>query len=451
MAEMHPLETIMNREVSEIRNSPANTVSWDYNATIHVTTPKGIVDINVIMVNSVNVLKDYVTRFGDVISVQLAIPLGEAVHILYPWHHQFEVTLIKTPLVTAAAYTPVESESKRAIRFTGKLYNVKDKLLEGKQMELASRRASDSADFVTVDIQLISPLLEKLRVKSFGGIVRDSLAIDSIVSILMSQTEGAKGVTVEQDFKATPEKHIVIPHNTLVVNLPKFVNRAVGGIYPTGFRYYLEKDMWYIYSPYNVNRYDTAFKTLTVINLPKDKLSEIEVSFRTTPTQVILISTGDTEHLDTSERAAQTLGNGVRFMDASQVVDGFGKVFNNKLVVERPTNVVEAVNSSQNRNTNFAPESEVRITSAYNLEWSEFARRAGKIVQVHWESSESDHLYPGMPVRFMWMDSDEAKQMYGRLLAVEDSTKQTNRSIKKKIFTDDSILTIFLSNHSKEV
>lgn len=451
MAEMHPLETIMNREVHEIKNSPATTVSWDYTATLHVTTNEGVVDIKALMVNSVNLLRDYMTRFGDVVTIQVAIPLGDAVHTLLPWNHQFEVTLIKSPLVTSANYTEVTSESNRAVRFTGKLYDVKDALLEGKRMELASKTESNSADFMTVDIQLISPLLETIRVKNFGGIVRDSSAIDAIVSILMTNSPGVKGVTVEQDFKATKEQHIVIPHNTNIVNLPKLVNRLIGGIYPTGFRYYLQKEMWYIYSPYNVKRYDTSFKTLTVINVPSNRLSEIEVSFRTTPTQLIVLSTGDTEHLDTTERAAQTLGNGVRFMDSTQVVDGFGKVFNNKLIVDRPTNVVEAVNDTQQRSVNFAPESEVRITSAYNLEWSEFARRAGKIVQTHWESSESDLLYPGMPVRFMWMDKDTAKQMYGRLLAAESSTKQTNRSVKKKIFTEDTILTIFLANHSKDV
>ena len=451
MEDLHPLETIMRREIDEIKNSPPKVVTWDYDVILHVTTPAGIVDIPVLMLNSIQTLRDYVTRFGDVISIQVAIPLGAAVHVLFPWHYQFEATVIKSPLATAAVYNPIEEQPSRAIRYTGKLYDIKDALLESKRMEMAAMSGSNDTDFITVDIQLISPLLEDIRVKTFGGIVRDSNAIDAIVSILMNYSGTIKGVTVEQDYKPGAEQHIVIPHNTRLVNLPKVVNQLVGGIYPTGFRYYLQRDMWYIYSPYNVDRYDTAFKTATIINMPKEKLSEMEVTFRLTPTQIILLSTGDTQHLDTTERAAQTLGNGVRFVDASQVIDGFGKVFDNKFVVERPTNVVEAVNSKQQRKVDYAPEPDVRITNSYNLEWSEFARRAGKIVQVHWESSEVDHLYPGIPIRFMWMDGDTAKQMYGRLLSAETASKQTNRSVKKKIHTNDTILTVFLSKHSKEV
>ena len=436
------LQTIINQEINAIGQASPQVVSYNYKLTVHCPNGK---EIPALVINSVNQLRDYYTRFGDVVSVQASFPVGEVTHNILPNHTDLEITLIKIPLRTASRYEEITSEGNTVTRYTAKLYDVKSAMLEGKQIEASSSKQSNINSMMALDFQLIPTGLEELRIKTFGSVIRESTPMDAIMCVLMANTPGVKGITVESGYTTEVKNHIVVPHLTRVVDAPKTINRLTGGIYPTGFKYYNQDDMWYIYSPYNITYYHLALKTLTVINLPKDKLAEMEVTFRETAGQLIVLGTGDTSHFDESETTMQNQGNGFKFIDASKVFEDFGEIKDNKFLVDRTKNVTQVVNPHQMRKVNVATEVPQRITSSYNLEYSEILKRSGSIVQVQWESSKSDLIHPGMPVRYMYMDSGLAKEIYGRVIAVETKTRQTNRSVTQRIFTNDSIVTLFVS------
>lgn len=436
------LQTIMSQEISAISSSSPKVVSYNYKVLVHL--PNGR-EIPALIVNSVNLLRDYYTRFGDVVSIQATFPLGEVIHDILPNHTDLEITLIKVPLRTSSKYEEITSEGNGVVRYTAKLYDAKSSLLEGKQMEASSRSQANVGNMMPLDFQLIPTILDEIRVKTFGSVIRESTPINAITCILMGNTPNSKGVTVEPNFDVKVKDHIIVPHLTRVVDTPKVINKLVGGIYPTGFKYYMQDSMWYLYSPYNITQYHLSDKTATIINLPKDKMSGMEVTFRTTAGQLIILGTGDTEHFDSSETTMQNSGNGFKFVDASKILEDFGEIKENRFIVDRTKNVNQVVNPHQQRKVNIAPESSQRITSSYNLEYSEVMRKGGSIVQVAWEASEVDLMYPGMPIRYMYMDSNVAKEVYGRLIATETKTRQTNRSVTQRIFTNDTILTIFIS------
>ena len=436
------LETIMNEEIKAVSNSPAQVVTYNYKITLH--TPN--MDVPALMVSSVNLLRDYYTRFGDVISLQASFPLGEVIHEILPNHTELEITIIKIPLHTSSNYNVVEEKGNTVTRYTAKLYDMKNSLIEGKALQAQSRSEASKGDMMALDFQLISPILENLRVKTFGTVIRDVKPITAIKTVLMYSCPDAEGVTVEPGYLDSEQKHIVIPHLTRVVDMPKRVDKTVGGLYPTGFRYYMQYQMWYIYSPYNVDYFHTAERTMTIINLPRNKLAEMEVTFRLTPTQLILLGTGDSTHFDQSETALQNLGNGFRYVDSSAVLEAFGNIELNKLKIVKAANVVEATVGAAARKVNNAPEVQKRVSQSYNLEYAEVMRRAGSILQVQWEGSEVEYIMPGMPIRYMYMDSGFAKEIYGRILSTETKTRQTNHSVTQRIFTNDTVLTIFVAN-----
>lgn len=442
------LQTIMDQEIQAISAAPPKVVSYNYKVIVH--TPNGK-EVPALIINYVGLLRDYYTRFGDVISLQASFPTGEVIHDILPNHTDLEITLIKIPLRTSSKYEEVTSVGNSVQRYTAKLYDPKSALLEGKQIEASSRGTASANNMMAIDFQLIPTTLEELRVKTFGSVIRETAPIDAIRCILMNHTPEVKGVTVEGGYSDKPKDHIVLSHLTRVVDTPKIINKLCGGIYPTGFKYYMQDSMWYIYSPYNITYYHLATTTLTIINLPKDKLSELEVTFRQTAGQTILLATGDTSHLDESEKAIQNQGNGFKFVDASKVMEDFGEIVDNKFVVDRTKNVTQVVNVHQQRKVNVVNESAQRFTSAYNLEYSEIMKRSGSLVQVVWEASEADLLYPGMPVRYMYMDTGQAKEVYGRVVATETQTRQTNRSVTQRIFTNDTVVTLFVSTASVSV
>lgn len=436
------LDTIMREEIRAISSAPAQVVSYAYKLILHVAG----MDIPALMISSVSLLRDYYERFGDVLSVQAQFPLGEVVHHILPNHTTLEMSVIKIPLHTSSRYQEVADHPRSAIRYTAKLYDYKNLLTEGRQMLSAEHKKGNLDDMIPLDFQLITRPLEELRVKTFGAVIRNSTGIDAIRTILMTQTPEVKGVNVEDNYDSRVRDHIVIPHQTRVVDIPKRINQLVGGCYPTGFRYYMQSGIWFLYAPYNIQQYDKTFNNLTIINLPKDQLSGMEVTFRKAGGQLIILATGDTKHLDESEAKMQTQGNGFKFVDARSVMEGFGEIKDNKFVVDRTQNVTQVVSANSQKQVNLAFESPKRISSGYNLEYSEMLKREGSIIQVVWESSEVDHIYPGMPVRYLYLDGVETKQIYGRVIATETKSRQTNRVPVNRMFTNDSIITVFVSH-----
>ena len=442
MSAHNPLETIMREEILAVKNAPMQVTTYSYLATIH--TPA--LDIPAMIVKSVNYLRDYNTRFTEVISIQVTVPAGEVIHEILPTYQDLELTLIRIPLETTSSYMEASGIGRHIARYTAKLYNYNNLVVEGENLASQSKHDANINDLIDLDFQLIDPLVEQIRVKQFGGIIRNQSGINAVKAVLSQSTEVSTGVTVEPGYSETIKEHISITHGTRLVDVPKMINKRCGGIYPTGFRYYYYNQMWWIYSPFNVKRFHDAQQTLTVVNLPKDKLAEAETTFRKTGTQMIILATGETKHIDETEIKLQTMGNGVKFIDASQVTKDFGIIEDNKLVVDRSLNVSQVVHSSQERKTNVATMAPSRITSGYNLEYSELARRACSVVQVAWESAEIEYIYAGMPVRFLYMDKDVAKEIYGRVVGVEAKTRPLDRTVKKKRFSMDAIVTFVVAN-----
>lgn len=440
-----PLETIMKQEVDAVRRSPPQVIAYNYKVIVHTPTR----DIPALLIGGVHVLRDYYTRFGDVLSIQSSFAVGDIVHDILPNHEDLEITLIRIPLLATANYQTASNQSQKVARYTAKLYDARNLLAEGKTLIAANKNEANSNNILSVDFQLISPALNKLRVATFNGTVRDSSGMDTVRAILQSSDPDCKNITTEPGFDTKKKDHILIPPLTRIVDIPKRINQTVGGMYSAGFCYYRQTNGWYLFAPYNVNYYHVAPLTLTIINIAKNKLPEMEVTFRKTASQLIVLGTGDTSHIDFSETNIYNQGNGVRFVDSNSIIEGFGEVVNNKLVVDRTKNVTQMVDPTMQRKVNNAVQSPARITDKYNLEYSELLRRAGSLVQVEWEAAEIDNIYPGMPVRYMYMDGEIAKEIYGRVLGVECKSRQTNRDPKQRIFIDDAIVTLFVSRSAK--
>jgi len=158
-----------------------------------------------------------------------------------PNHGNLEITVVKIALLNGSNYTPQQNMGNKTERYTAKLYDVQNKLMEGKQLELAYRSKASTDNMITLDFQLISPTLEVLRTVTFGSTLRNCNGMDAIRAILLNSTENVNNITVDEGYDTRVREHIHIPHNTRIVDLPKLVNRTVGGLYPTGFRYYFQK------------------------------------------------------------------------------------------------------------------------------------------------------------------------------------------------------------------
>ena len=448
-----PLDTIFKREFAAFASAPQYVMNFDLKVTIHIRNK----DFNAIIVSGLSVNKDYFNNYADEIILTAGFNIIDLAHAIYPYKNELEVTVTKTPLTNHREYHVNKAGQPTQMRYIAKLTDEANKLLESNIQDIDLQTTGRKADdYLMIGLQLLDPLVDKIRLKTVGAGFYQNVAMDVIKAVLTKYTNDTvekdlaiNGVTVAPGHSTKVVEHIVVPHLTRLVDFPAIVNKKSGGIYPFGFKYYLTNKQWWIYAPYDGKAYERSEQKLTIVNVTKDKLAEMEITSRVTGTQVFILATGETRNLTNSESVLQNKGVGVRFIDASTVMN-YATIEGNKLKVQGSKNTNQvAVVEERDRTSPVVPESEARLTTAYNLEYSKIAQRLGNVVQVAWESSDDRLIYPGMPLRFMYLDGRIARAVYGTVIGCHTQYMQTNTNPRARKFKSNSILTLFIAGETK--
>ena len=446
---MHPLDTLIKEEYNRIIQSAQFLIKYDIRCTIHAPNE----DIDALFVMDFSLMRDYINNFSDILSITAVFGAGTVTHRIIPYGKTLEATVTLRPLANVPDYVTAQAGTINQYRYKAVLWDNAVSAIESNVLSDGDRKQRDIEDVSAVKIQLINPLQEQLRAKSFGGMIRNANPMSAIRALLtkFSKLDSVElqhtvaGVDCAPGYSLETREHILIPHLTPVIRLPMVINNAVGGIYPTGFQYYLQKNLWYIFSPYNVKSFERSEYSLTVINITKDKLAQVEKTFRITPTQVIILSTGEVKFVRLSDRAEVNESSGTRFVDGKNILEGFGKTGDNKLVITRQQNINE-FQSPNDQTVALVKQSENKITTNYMNEYSKLAYRKGAMLQFVWENSVDSLIIPGMPVRFIYMDGKMPKQVYGNVVALESAYLSENKSVNQKKFTNTSIISCFVED-----
>lgn len=406
-----------------------------------------------LFVNEVRIQRNYITKYCDVISLEVSMLEGDYYHDVVPFKSTLEVTLTMVPMSAGDTPTIDTGVAQKQFRYKATLFDGRDPTLEGNNPMASDKEKANRASFTSVRFQLINPIIEFIRTKTVGGVYRNCTGASLIRSLLTAYSKDGtadtsirlKGVTVAPRFNNVPREHIEIPHLTPMVEMPRVVERVSGGIYSTGFEFYLQGQFWYLYSPYNLKAYEDSPRSLTILNVPKDRFPTPEASYRTTPTQVVLMATGETKHNDFSEEMQLNVGNGVRFVDAAKVMESFGATDDNKLTVTRSKLINEFTIDERETGLNVVKQSAAKITANYLTEYSNLAIRSGSFVQLAWENGDPDILYPGMAVRMLYLKNNEPMEVFGVLVGTDTFSMPNANHIGPRRFTSQVAITIFIA------
>ncbi|MCB1712698.1 MAG: hypothetical protein KDH96_09565, partial [Candidatus Riesia sp.] len=163
-----------------------------------------------------------------------------------------------------------------------------------------------------------------------------------------------------------------------------------------------------------------------------------------TPNQVLLLATGESKHIELSESQQLNKGNGIIFMDATKAFEEWGVVEDNKFIVDKSKNVTQATIAKREDGNDFLRQTDTKFTSNPLFEYSKLASRFGDVIQHTWENANPDLLYPGMPVRNMYISNNQAKELYGVLIGVKVLNSSDTKGMVNRIFTNKCVLTVFI-------
>lgn len=410
-------------------------------------------------VNTHSVMNNYLENFSDRITVTASIGEGTWQHDVVPYKDNLEITLIKKPMSTSPIPTEKTSSAIETYRFRAFLFDTGSQLLQSNLPNSESKETLDRIKIHTFEAQLINKTVEKIRLKQVGGIYRDVKGIALVRQLLTQHSQGVSddnsnainGVTSHAKASEILKRQIVIPDGTPLIHTSKsaihLINQQCGGIFMYGFRYYYQKNQWYLFAPYDTTQYDQSNDSLTIINIPNNRLTQIDRTWRKTNTQLIILATSDVKANDMSNERQLNEGNGTRFMDSSKMMEQFadvnieegsaevkGQEVLNEFILEERADSLKNVTG------------QAKITSGYYLEYAELTRRNGALIQIKWENAKPGMIYPGMPTKFMYLVGDVPFEIYGSVVATQYQDQPMSEGVSDQKFGTNAAITIFTAS-----
>lgn len=435
------------REVESITGQSALPVHYAWSAEIRangqVVSPLKIV--------SVDFKQDFEQQYADEIMLIMAISGGVFTRDVYPYKDNLEITLYRQPIFEN--YDSENPEQQIQVEtYTAQLVDTGNPVLDGGAPNTVTKETLDLSNIWNVTFQLVNKALEQVRLVTVGGIWRNCTAQDAITALMTTESRRIhvddarmpQGVNMIKASNQNKRDHIVIPHGTRLVDVPEYIHKKCGGVYSSGLGYYFKDDWWYVYPCYDTTRFESEQRTLTVVNVPKAKLPQIERSFRKDGNNLVVLATGDIKFLTDADVQQLTRGNGVRFADADKFMNGFVQTKNNKALASRGANNSEAMSVARANGLNNVQVSSKAITANPYLEWSALARRQGGVIAFEWQNSDPAETFPGMMVKLLYQEEDDIMQAYGVLLKAHHYVQTRGVGLTDGRYLCHSMLSVFV-------
>ena len=370
-------------------------------------------------INTIDLVRLYDEHYADLIFMEVFMGPGTFAHDLFPYRHNLVVTLYKDPLTVVAGESSPNEDTLHQ-EFTATLISNNDLVKQAEDLLLQNKEVADLTGLAKFKFQLTDPVLEQARLTSVGSTFRNQtthdvlryLMTETLQKIQSDETLNVVGVDMYPASNPTPQPSVVIPPMSLI-EVPEYLHERVSGIYNAGLGHYLQHNHWYVYPLFDITRFENDSKGLTIVKVPKNRFPAMERTYRTTANQLIILATGDSLHQDDSESKQLNEGNGVRFANAGHMFHDFVKVEGNKATALRAENNNEFVTQPRPNERNNIRMSDRRITSNKFYELSKLARRQCTFLTVVWENSDPDLIFPGMPVKYMYLEAGEVVEIHG--------------------------------------
>jgi hypothetical protein len=432
------------REVNNITTNNANPVHFAYYVQIHV----GKLTYTPLKILSIDISQDFESNYADEIQVTLAISGGMYAFDIYPYKDKIDITLIRLPIGEVSTSNDT-STNRQTERYTATLIDTGNPAIEGNGNNTPTKETLNLTSITEVTFQLVNKAVEQFRLISVGGIYRVTTAAAVLQSVMTNETKkisvpGTRmpaGVDMVSNTNPAIREHVILPHGIKLIDVPNYLHEMCGGIYPSGFGYYMQKDHWFVYPCYDTTRYNSSKRQLTIINVPKNKFPSIERTYRKDGKSLVILATGNVKFRDNTEVMQLNAGNGVMFADANKFMTGFGKVENNKCSVSRGTNNTEVVATQRANGINNVRLSTNAINANPYLEYSRLAARSCSVLSMEWENSDNSLIDPGTMVKMLYMDNDKIGIIYGCVLrahtfiSLQEQGMMSTRMVSRTVIT----------------
>lgn len=427
--------TVIWKELQEIMNEGRA----DNDATYTVE-----LEINGEIIKPLKTLEERLTRqyteqFSDYRFVDILVGEGTYNETILPYKDNIKVTLYKKPTDVVTGSTKINEQVKTRT-YLGSILDDGNEKLEAKNPTKNSKEDLDQVNQLQITLQLVDPAAEQLSYFTVGGIMT-KMRTDDVVRGLLTMEAGKlelpkdstlNGVEMVKGDNDDVRDHTIVPHGTKLTKLADYVHANAGGVYNTGLSQYIQNGIWYVYPQYHLKRFDKADKTAIIYRVPRRTVPNIERTYMYKDDKLSIVATDDVNVYDPTEELQLSGGVGNRYVRAGMLVDNFVEMNAGEGAIDSRDNIVEYIVGERKSGLHNVPFSNRRVTSNHVYEMSKLADRACQIMTVNWENGDPDLLYPGMPVKYMFLEGDTVNEIYGNVMGVDSVVKtNTNPTVSK--------------------
>lgn len=445
--------TPFKHEVSAVMEAGSVAPCYHFDLELHV----GGENISVIGILSVTKKRDFLNDYYPVEAVEFQTT-GYIREVLIENMDKIEVTFKTYEIAQQAPFSLANLKNPKVRRYKAKLYLAESDFISQDNFAVNNADYMQKKLMVVVKLQLVEKGFEELKTRFVGGPYRDvsggelirhlidyhaNLNNDDVNTLI-------NGVDVAPNESRDKRDHIVIEDGTSLVQAMHVINEKCGGMYPAGFSYYIYNNVWYIFPPYSLNRFNEDSDRLIIVNLPKNRLPGIEKTFNDTTKTIIVLSTRDSTVKDKRESKRIEFGTGIRFADAAKLLNGFATAIGNRLNVNAEKNVNDLVVDHRSDGMNYMRFNNVKLTSAKNLELSRLAPSRGFMMRISWEHSREELIKPGMGCKVLYLKRNQAKSAVGCVVGVESVYYPYENTLPARKFAVQSYIDVFVSDEENE-
>jgi hypothetical protein len=445
-------DTSLINEVNTILNNGPQPVHYVW--TAQITTPNGT--LSPFKVLSIDLVRDYAGNISDQLTVQIAMGYGTYHQQVVPYANALSCVLTRTPVQEGTTTQDLSSDIEAQSLICTPV-EISSAAVEGNNLYDQSQTGGDMVSIQTYTFQLQDQALKQTRLQSTGTTLQNMTSDKAIMYMVTKIAQNLTGLDVYHKIKGVDMvpadntqvyANIVIPHGTSCADVPFYIAHHYGMPYSTGFGAFLQKSVWYLYPLYDLTLYDNSARSLTVINVPKNRFPTLDRTFRRTYNQLIILATGDTDHKDPSDHRQQNGGNGTRFVSADKVLNSFVSIKDNKATALRVQNATEILGQGRPDGLNniVTGSAGKTVTSNPFKELSAVSSRMGSLITVTWENSDPGAIFPGMPCRYLYEVSGSVFEIKGQVMRTQTQISALQPGLFPSAHRNTTAITMFVEH-----
>lgn len=405
-------DSVLGPEIAKIIGNKNAGIKTAVNKIIVHTVQ---LDIPITMIESIETYSDYNTNIGDYILATFMMPMGDYVKDVYPFRDNLEITITKL-------LNGIQLKTRFKFVITNNLGG-----MTASRYTNSTREELNKMEHARIEGQCVDRLVEVLRLQQVSGVYKNSNVKDLIHSAMLTTIGKIKindtpvpvNLTVMEPDNNVEYNNIRIPTGTSILDLPSYLQAIDYGVYNGNIGTYVKRTNCtnpnnptclnnngydvFVYPLYNDTAFDKVTKKLIVYAVNSVKFEMVENTYLVDGDIVKIIAGGSTRTLDNAENNMIDKGIGYVQTDPNLILERSTKITVDGVVVD--TNNVNSASIAKNRLDGGNGVQHISVASNMYPYRSDTLKASMMIVQLQWNYSNPELIYPGMPVMYIYLDN----------------------------------------------